>query len=98
MENEISLDQEIIEKIKQALEKEKLRYLKVKEILNEIGDKVEELKDLGILDYRIASKIEYELYRSKNKDYDGLTVNSMDIEVYLIKKREEREKKECCDQ
>ena len=30
MENKISLDQEIIEKLKQSLEKEKIRFLTVK--------------------------------------------------------------------
>lgn len=47
MENKISLDQEIIEKLKQSLENEKNRILKVREILEQIGDKIEELKDTG---------------------------------------------------
>lgn len=98
MENKISLDQEIIEKLKQSLEKEKIRFLTVKKILTEIGDKVEELDDLGIPEFHIANWIESELYRSKNKDYEGLTVYALDINDYLIKKREEKKKEECCDQ
>lgn len=83
---EFSLDQEIIDKLKQSLEKEKNRILIVREILEQIGDQIEELKDMGVASYVIADRIEEELKRSNNKDY-SMSIYPWDIEDYLEKRK-----------
>lgn len=82
----LDLDQEIIDKLKQSLEKEKNRILIVREILEQIGDKIEELNDIGAPDFDIANKIEYELRRLNNEDY-GISIYPWDIEYYLEKRK-----------
>lgn len=86
MENEFSLDQEIVDKLKQSLEKEKNRILIVREILGQIGDKIEDLKDMGVASYVIADRIEEELKRSNNKDY-CLVISTWDVDDYLEKRK-----------
>ena len=63
-----------------------IRILKVREILEQIGDKIEELKDTGVDSYVIADRIETELKKSNNKEY-CISVSGWDIEYYLEKKR-----------
>ena len=77
-----------------------IRILKVREILEQIGDKIEELKDTGVDSYVIADRIETELKKSNNKEY-CISVSGWDIEYYLEKKRKLNEislrnSKKCC--